>query len=341
LSMDLIRVLYDPLAPLPTDKRYYEELVEDVEFFGVSSQVYFLLRQKGMLDLTPVFFQERLKHSYMEALYLNTFIGKQTEQLFNLFESREINVIPLKGTVFASKYFGHIGARPTTDIDLLIQISDIEKSIDCVKLLGYTIEEENIPGHFHYSFSKKLPGSEIPLTVELHWDLVKRSTASFNINEFWHQATTISPFRHVKELSDYHMFYMICLHGWRHNLSSIKYFIDIIQMIIVLKEKLDYWVLLEDAASHKTLKRIIRTLSIVYEQFPQLGNIKPFPNQRLSLWWEYKAIRKIERNTFKNYIDFIDYQFLSYDSTKHCLLEVWSWLKTQPLHICLGKSIKR
>lgn len=323
--MDLIPVLYDPRAPLPTDLNFYEHMIDDIEFFGVSSQVYFLLQQRGKLDQTPSFFQERLKLNYMEAIYLNMFIRKQTEQLLLLFESREIDVIPLKGTVFAEKYFGHLGARPTSDIDLFVKLSDLEKSIACVKSLGYTFEQAFIPDHFHCSYSKLLPGSQIPLTVELHWDLLKSNTANFQINEFWNQAKALQPYKHIKQLSDDHTFYMICLHGWRHNLDSPKYFIDIIQMIHHLHEKLDYTVLLNHAAAHQTLRRMIRTLSIVYKQFPHLQQIKPFLHQRSTLWWEYRAIRKSDGYTLKNYMDFIDYQFLSYDSVKHSLIEVTSW----------------
>lgn len=325
MSMNLIQALYDPRTPLPTDWSLYKQALGDIEFFGVSSQVYYLLQQQGKLDQTPAFFQERLKQNYMEALYLNMFIRKQTEQLFTYFESHGIDVIPLKGTVFAEKYFGHLGARATSDIDLFVHRSDLEKSIDCVKWLGYTIEGEHIPGHFHCSFSKRLPGAPVPLTIELHWDLLKDNTASLCITEFWQQASPIRPYRHIKQLSDNHTFYMICLHGWRHNLGSLKYFIDIIQMINFLNDKLDYSTLLKDATSHKTLKRIIRTLSIVYKQFPHLQQIKPFPFQRSTLWWEYRAIRKNDGNTLKNYVDFIDYQFLSYDSAKHSFIEVTAW----------------
>lgn len=321
--MQLVQVLYNPRIPLPTGFSFYKQSLDDIKFFGISSQVYFLLLQKGKLDQTPPFFQERLKQQYDEALYQNIFIKNQTEQLLNYFEIQEIDIIPLKGVVFAEKYFGHIGARSTSDIDVLIKTSDLEKAIECVKCLGYRIEQKRITSHFHCSFSKELPNSPIPLTVELHWDILKENTANFNINELWDQATSIKQSKHIKELTDYHTFYMICLHGWRHNLDSLKYFIDIIQMIYTLNDKLDFTTLFKDAAFHKTLKRIIRTLSIVYQQFPQLESIKEFPRKRSSLLWDYNAIRNINgKRTVKHYIDFIDYQIFSYDTAKHSVVEL-------------------
>lgn len=135
--------------------------------------------------------------------------------------------------------------------------------------------QKGISSHFHYRFNKELPGSQVPLTVELHWDLVRKNTAELDINDFWNQAIPIEQSQYVKELSDDHTFYMICFHGWRHNLQSLKYFLDIIQMIHILGGKLNYHALFKDAAAHKTLKRIVRTLSIVYRR--SLIRFKNFP----------------------------------------------------------------
>ena len=322
--MILIQSLYDPRTPLPSDLDFYKQALEEIELFAISSQVYVLLNQNGILSRTPSFFRDRLKQKYSETLSLNIFIKNQTYQLLNTFEELGMDVIPLKGTMFTEKYFGHLGARSTSDIDLLIKRVDLENAIKCVKSLGYSIEQERIPSHFHISFSKPLPCSPIPLTIELHWDLLKENTANLNIMEFWNQASPIKNSLHIKELSDYHTFYMICLHGWRHNLDSLKYFLDIIQMIHLLKDKLDFNILLKDALLHKTYRRIIRTLSIVFHQFPHLEEIKKFPHKRSTLWWEYDAIKNKKARTFKNYVDFLDYQFFSYDNIKHSLVNALS-----------------
>ncbi len=325
--MNLLQALYDPGSPFPEDEEFYQLALKDIEFFAVSSQVYDLLKQRGQLSHTPEFFQVRLKQKVEEALYPNILIKNQTDKILHTFEDAGIPAIPLKGTWFAEKYFGQIGARWTSDIDLLIQTTDLEQAIAGVKSLGYTMEEERIPAHFHWSFSKELPGSPIPLTVELHWDILKGNTSNFQIEEFWKEAKPLQHYRYIKELSDYHTFYMICLHGWRHNLNSLKYFIDIIQMIHVLHDKIDYTVLFRDAAAHKTLKRMIRTLSIVYNQFPHLEKIRRLPLQRKRLWWEYQAIRNADYRTVRTYVDFVDYQFFGFDTIKHSLASICECLQ--------------
>lgn len=343
MSIALIQALYNPQGKLPSDFSFYQTALQDIEFFGISPQVYFLLKQKGKIEQTPQFFQDYLKQKYTEKLFQNIFIKNQTEQILDRFEKNRIDVIPLKGVTFAEKYFGNIGARPTSDIDLLVKKADIEKAIECIKLLGFTKEEAPIPNHFHYNFSKQVHNSPFPLTVEIHWDILSEDTAEFNIEEFWSQAHPIKTFKYVKEFSDYHTFYMICLHGWRHNLISLKYFIDIIQLIYELSGKLDYNVLLKDAVNHKTFKRIIRTLSIVYDYFPFLDKILEFSEKRKIPFWDYHEYRNLNNKSYKIYIDYINYQFFGYDTLKHSFIELNRWVLPSKSEVEdeLGVKVKR
>lgn len=328
MSMHLIHALYDGQTSLPNDFYFYTQILENRDFASVSPQVYFLLKKQGRLAEVPRFFQAHLKDQFNETLLQNIFIKNQLERLLHHFEDLGIDVIPLKGVGFAEKYFGHIGARATSDIDVLIRMPDLEKAIEGVGNLGFTAEENRIRDHFHRSFSKELPESPIPLTVELHWDILRQNTAAFDVGTFWSHATPVKPSVHIKELSHPHAFYMICLHGWRHNLQSLKYFLDIIQMIYLLQDELDFPVLLENAAAHRTLKRIIRTLSIVYRECPFLDEIKEFRDKRTKIYWQYDAMNPLNGKHLKRYIDFIDYQFLSYDLPKHVVAEVLHWIKS-------------
>jgi hypothetical protein len=325
--MQLIQALYDPRIAIPRDPDFYEKSLEDIEYFSVSSQIYFLLKQQGKLEQTPSFFQKRLEQKYNEALYPNILIKSQSERLLKNFEETGISVIPLKGISFAEKYFGHVGARGTSDIDLLIKPLDLEKAINCVKSMGFTIEQEHIPSHFHWSFSKQLPNSSIPLTVELHWHLLKDNTSDLNMNEFWNQAKPAHSFTYIKEMSEFHTFYMICLHGWRHNLDSLKYFLDIIQMIHSVNKQFDYNDLFKRAAEHNTLRRITRTLAIVYHHFPHLELIKELPLQkRTRLWWDYKAIRDSNYKPIEVYLNFFYYEFFDFDTIKHSFAALFRFL---------------
>jgi hypothetical protein len=323
--MTFIQSLFDHKNPLPTEISTYKEMLEHPDFTEVAPQIYQLLKKQGKLSEVPDFFQQHIKDEFNKSVYQNFFIKNQTEQLLKTFEGACIEVIPLKGPIFAEKYFGHIGARPTSDIDLFIKLSNLEKAKELVISQGFSVEEDTIPDHFHWCFSKKLPGSEIALTVELHWDLLRQDRSRLDLTEIWNQATSYQSTKYVKELSHYHTFYFICIHSWRHNLNSLKHFVDIIQLIHILKDELDYSRLLHDAKTHQTAKRIIRTLTIVYQMFTHLQDIKEFHLKRQNLIVRNFPFSERNQNRFRKYVDFIDYQYFSYDTWKHCLTKLINW----------------
>jgi hypothetical protein len=326
-SIQFIEVLYDLTLPLPLDEKIYEELLAEPDFFSVAPQVYHLLHTQGRLRNTPMFFQGNLLKEFKGAFYQNLFIKNQSEQILKKFEKEEIKVIPLKGTLFAEKYFGHLGARSTSDIDLLIQSSNLQPAMEIVESLGFLIEQETILDHFHCSFSKVLPESRIPLTVELHWHLLKDDTTCFNIREVWDEAMPFGTYQYVKELSAYHTFYFMCIHSWRHNLNSLRHFIDIIHLIHALKGGLDFERLRWEIHVHQTAKRMTRTLSIVYQAFPHLNQIKECPFNYSKHMITNIAFKNRYKKGLWKYIDFLNYKLLSFDTKEQSLLQIKNLFK--------------
>ena len=181
----------DPFE-LDFDDDVYQRVLERLDQEELHAQVYTLLNQTNRLKTTPDFFRARLKEKYEETLFLNFFIKNQTDALLQYCESNRIEVMPLKGVYFAEKVFGHFGARSTSDIDLLIHKEDLEKVKLGIREQGFVEDEPEIDDHFHVSFSKRLPWSDVPLTVELHWNIVKEDTTHLNwiltmtcTSEFW------------------------------------------------------------------------------------------------------------------------------------------------------------
>ncbi|UOK56366.1 nucleotidyltransferase family protein [Bacillus sp. OVS6] len=300
---------------LPEKESDYQNLIEDIHHFSIEPQVYHLLKQHDRLNETPAFFTDYLKKATDQILLQNLFIKVQMEKILKLFETQKIDTIPLKGVYFAEKYFGHIAARSTSDIDLLIHQKDRQTVDGILRNRGFIYEDEGPKDHFHCSYRLDFPGSSIPLRVEIHWNLLKENTSELDIIEFWNDAVPIMAYQHIKELSHQHAFYMIVLHAWRHNLDSLRHFIDVIQTVSILENKICFESLFNQAKKDKTLKRVQRTLKIVYRVF---GEIK-YPEQ-LSIqknygkWWEYEKIRDREYRSLRVYLDFVDYLLFSVDN---------------------------
>lgn len=323
MNQTFIPALFDERVPFLKEIHDYKAYLNDEDFLSVGATVYSLLKKQNKLQHTPDFFQQKLRGIHTDTLYKNIFIKNQTLQILNEFEKKGIEVIPLKGPLFTERYFGDLGARISSDIDLLVHKEDICRATECIKSLGFFHEKNELPSHFNCGFYKNLPQSPCPLAVELHWDLVNMKTSNMDLNPFWQEAKRFqSTYHYVKELSDYHAFYMICLHGWRHNLDSLKYYFDIMQMINVRSLSLDFKRLIEESIRDQTKKRLIRTLSIVYNRYPFMAGIKKFPYQGLNKLTAYKTSGD---KSLKEYINFLDYQFLSYDSFAHRFKEYKKW----------------
>jgi Uncharacterised nucleotidyltransferase len=321
MNQFIIHALFDERVPLLNEIQDYVDCLNNEDFLAVGATFYSLLKKQKRLQHTPDFFHLKLQEIHTDTLYKNIFIKSQTHHILNEFEKQGIEVIPLKGPLFTERYFGDLGARLSSDIDLLIRKEDLTTATNCIKNLGFLHEKNEVSSHFNCGFYKELPESPCPLSVELHWNLVNENTSSINIEVFWDDAQRYqSTYHYVKELSDYHAFYMVCLHGWRHNLDSLKYYLDIMQMVNVLSYCLDFKRLIEEAAKHQTKKRLIRTLSVVYAGYPFMAAIKNFPYQHKKV-----AAYKTSGKKINQYINFLDYQFLSYDSIAHRLMELKQW----------------
>ncbi|WP_394184136.1 nucleotidyltransferase family protein [Metabacillus halosaccharovorans] len=305
----------------------YKVLEEELIYFKLEPYVYSLLKQNRTLDKIPTGFKDTLSIQYQSQLIQNLLIKNQTDLVLSTLEKKNISVIPLKGPLFSDKYFDDFAARSSSDIDILVRKEQVAETITCIKNLGFITEEINEEGHFHKTFSKPLPGSSIPLLIEIHWNLLKENTSNLSMDEIWNHAIPITNYQFVKELSTFYTFYFIILHAWRHNLDSLKHFLDIIQIIHKYANEIDYELLFKTARKHRTLKRVKRTLSIVYQQFPQLHHILELPfSKRYASKWQYEVIHGGKVDKRKLYLDFIDYQFNSYDSIYHRYIALFEWL---------------
>ncbi|WP_226667522.1 nucleotidyltransferase family protein [Metabacillus litoralis] len=328
----MIRTFIENLYTSPSnlcsiDEEQYKLIEEDISYFNNESQIYTKLLEKEKSEELPAFFTTHLKKSYQTQFIQNMLIKNQTHMILSALEDNKLSVIALKGPLFSEKYYGDFAARPSSDIDLLIKREDLNDVITCINKLGYINEEKNDEDHFHRTFSKPIPGSPVPLLVEIHWNLLRENTSELPINQVWDEAITVSGCEYVKELSSFYTFYFIILHAWRHNLDSMKHFLDIIQIIHRLGNKIDYELLFRIAQNHKTLKRVKRTLSIVYQQFPHLNDLLKLPfKKEYGSTWQYEVIRGVSVNKSISYLDFIDYQFNSFDTFYHRCIALFEWL---------------
>ena len=275
LVVPLLRTLYRPQPVIPKDDQFYRECLRDIAQHGLWGQVYQLLVGSGQLENVPSFFRQQITEKHQQVLTQNLFLRIHQERILRLFDSHALDVIPLKGPWFAERYFGEIGARSSSDIDLVVRKEHLSKAIAHLRALGFHGPADYNPIHFHCIMYRFLEESNIPLNVELHWGVVIERTATQDVSQLWDTASVRRGYTHVKELSVQQTFYSICLHGSNHKMDSLKYVLDVTQLIYRNGDELDYKKLAEQASADKTYRRVFMVLERAYSMFPGLDEQKP------------------------------------------------------------------
>lgn len=184
-----------------------------------------------------------------------------------LLENNQIRAISLKGPLLAQSIFGNIALRTSRDLDFLIDIDDLDKTIDLFVADGYRIEHFNgdltakkkhylIKINHHFAFVKN------GLTVEIHWnfhflgyrcrfaDLYNQSRiAKISGNEI-----------HVLEQED--EFLYLVFHGSKHGWHRLKWLADIAE--IIKKNQLDWQSLLLKCRQYDILHIFGQTMILVH-----------------------------------------------------------------------------
>lgn len=321
MIMSLLEKMYTQKDLYEGRESDYIALLNDINVFAIKSQVYHYLKSHPQISSYSLFFLNNLKDSYERASYQNLMLRHELSQLLDFFEEEALEVIPLKGIIFSETYFDSFLARGTADIDLFIRSQDLQKSIALVKAAGFTKEELEDPSNNHCSFVKTNSNSSLSVTVELHWNLDKEYYSDLNIDVFWDNSIRYSNYQYVKELSIQDTFYFTCLHAVRHKMDSLKYFIDLLQILSRYALEIDYNQLKSRAKADKTWRKVNTCLSILYSELPFLKGVKSYPFQKKVLFWSLENARKAQRNhkDFSYYMYKFYFNHCLFDSIKHLI----------------------
>ena len=186
-----------------------------------------LTEQKIEDDLT-----DRLKGIYRKTWYKNQLLFHHATEVLGLFERAGIESLVCKGVPLALKYYGDIGLRPMSDVDVLIEKDRVRAAAGILKDAGwvqdpstrslkleYLIEVGNECCFYHPSHQSEL---------DLHWSLYPDPpSADFN-KEIWHRR---SPFQwgdiRIAIMDPTDEFLFGCFHGSRANvISPIRWIAD-------------------------------------------------------------------------------------------------------------------
>jgi len=265
----------------------YGQIAEDLDLFSITAQVYHMLKEKGRLGELPLFLQDHLKRKAEATLFQNLLVKHETDSVLRMFEANQVDVFIMKGVYFSEKYYGNVGARGTTDIDLLVKPDQVARAIPVIREAGFEIFERNNTAH--HALYKRKNQNGVAIYIELHWCLSAEDNERIDYESIWNRSECLSNFSHIKVMAYEDTLYAICLHGINHQMKSLRYFLDIIQLVQSHPNRIDWNGLLERARFERTLNRIRMALYLVRQLFPSV--MLPDPHWKRTYPWDYEGAR--------------------------------------------------
>lgn len=193
----------------------------------------------------PEDFKARIK-TELHSITLNNFsIAKETERIIQELAKIGVTAIPYKGVAYSKQFYGDISMRESSDIDLIIDATDLEKTFPFFERDGFHAamsmgEDYNKLGRAEFlrqnkdfCFDKIGKDGTPSFHVELHWEITHpRYLAPKTLNQFdktgvvsgnliTAHSQLLQPAEHVRA---------ICLHHMVHDgIEYIKTLLDLAQ----------------------------------------------------------------------------------------------------------------
>lgn len=104
----------------------WPQLTREAQLHGVLPLVARNLAEQGC-DLIPPDSRQTLKSLYQRNLVRNTLMFRALTDFLARSDAAGVRVVPFKGPTLAIRGYGHLGYRQFSDLDVLVQLSDVPK----------------------------------------------------------------------------------------------------------------------------------------------------------------------------------------------------------------------
>lgn len=146
---------------------------------------------------------DKLRGIYHNSLKRNILMISELDRIIDLLEKAGVEIISLKGASASETIFGDIGAYPSDDIDILVNVGDVDRVRKILETDGYKLNDVGFDEYRDY-FIKELYHINLSngtFTVEPHWNLFMRYFVT--PPEFWWEESIVvsSGGRHYRFLS--------------------------------------------------------------------------------------------------------------------------------------------
>ena len=169
---------------------------------------------------------------------------------------QDIDIVLLKGMAYIELYYRNFGLRPMNDIDILIRIKDLSKTLNMLKKIGFEPTDQlwcNFDEEYTYiRHGAGFHHPEMEIDIDLHWHILPENRGIEDDNAIWRRKKEFDIEGGVKcftlEATD-HLLHT-CLHGFKWNpIPSLRWIAD--ALMILKHEDIQWQILIDEAKTRE------------------------------------------------------------------------------------------
>jgi len=251
--------LLDKLVPEVTDWEYVATISIDR---GIGPLLHNKISLLSNNNLIPKAIKHKLQQSYYITFSRSVYIYRHFNVIAGLFALEGVKILALKGIYLSETLYKDAGLRQFSDIDLLVQKEDAEKSLAILSAAGYKAE-----GDKEDNFSKKLEvvhfspmvlnGVSVEIHLKLHLNIEKYK---LDISDLWETAHLISlNNRNVYVLSKINQLIHVCVHLDKHfHQGHIQFtgYMDITNLLMQFNDDADWKELIRYCEKYNCIEEV-------------------------------------------------------------------------------------
>jgi hypothetical protein len=232
------------------------ELAELATHHGVLPIVYEAVSAGGAASAVRNVASDRFQAHVRKTLWLTRELGRVVEHL----SGNRIPVLPYKGPVLAEMLYGDVARREYSDLDFLVQKSDVPRLKSVLKELGYqpgislTPREERdyLLSGYEYTFDSS-NGRNL---IEIQWQIVPRFySVDFDMRAFFERSIPILVAGHsMVTLCPEDLLLVLCVHAAKHAWAQLGWLCD----IEALSRRTLNWKWIAEQANSLGIQRILQ-----------------------------------------------------------------------------------
>ncbi len=291
------------------DGQRWRAVIALAEWHRLLPLLHLQLRQDGWLGKVPKPVSDRLKQASLKAAMAHLSHVARLEEIASAFGDRGISYIVLKGVPLAESLYPEPALRPSADMDVMVEPSNVLQAAQVLESLGYAhpwgrdVQAAFRQHHHHLApYVHKRDG----VVVELHWDVLSPSSRlQLDVGDLWVRArTAVTGKVRCLVLCPEDQLLHLCLHfmndrrARRH--GGLLQVCDIALFLAKRGHEVDWDVFVDRAKRHSLGDEVFKTLHTTYTitgaslPEPVTGRLRPdgFDEERA---WLFTCQRVIGR----------------------------------------------